>query len=72
MEEVERTEHTTPRIYDNDWRVGTGYHAFVPYYMISTWHAADVSAASAAAGTSSSQNTTFSSGFSGAGGSSGW
>ncbi len=72
MDEVERTEHATPAIYDTDWRVGTGYNAFVPYYMISTWHAADVSAASAASGTSASQNTTFSSGFSGAGGSPGW
>lgn len=65
------TERTTPAIYDNDWRVGTGYHAFVPYYMISTWHAADVSAA-AASSSAGSSNTSFSSGFSGAGGSSGW
>ena len=71
MEEVERTEHSTPAIYDNDWRVGTGYNSFVPFYMISTWHAADVSAASAASSAGSS-NTSFSSGFSGAGGSSGW
>ncbi len=73
MEEVERTEHATPKIYDNDWRVGTGYNAFVPYYMISTWHAADVSAASAASSSSGySSSSNFSSGFSGAGGGSSW
>lgn len=72
MEKVKRTEHTTPTIYDNDWRVGTGYHSFVPFYMISTWHAADVSAASAASSSSGSSSSTFSSGFSGAGGGSSW
>ncbi|WP_080791827.1 DUF5129 domain-containing protein [Corynebacterium pacaense] len=73
LEKVEHsTDRSTPTIYDADWRVGTGYNAFVPYYMISTWHAADVQSAAASAGTSSTQNTTFSSGFSGAGGSSSW
>lgn len=74
LEQIERTtDRAAPAIYDTTWQVGTGYNAFVPYYMISTWHAADISAASAAsAGTSSTQNTSFSSGFSGAGGSSSW
>ena len=71
MKQVKRTEHATPTIYDNDWRVGTGYNSFVPFYMISTWHAADVSAASAAS-SSGSSSSTFSSGFSGAGGGSSW
>ncbi|ALC06938.1 hypothetical protein CDES_12970 [Corynebacterium deserti GIMN1.010] len=73
LDEVKQTtDRTTPAIYDDNWRVGTGYNAFVPYYMISTWHAADVSAASAASSSSGSANTSFSSGFSGAGGGSSW
>lgn len=73
LEAVEQTtDRTTPAIYDDNWRVGTGYNSWVPYYMISTWHAADVSAASSASSSSGSSNTTFSSGFSGAGGSSSW
>lgn len=73
LEAVEQTTNrTAPAIYEDNWRVGTGYNAWVPYYMISTWHAADVSAASSAASSSTSSNTTFSSGFSGAGGSSSW
>lgn len=71
MKDVEETtERTAPTIYDSNWRPGTGYNAFVPYYMISTWHAADVSAAQAAS--SSSANTSFSSGFSGGGASGSW
>lgn len=69
-ETKQTTDRTAPAIYDDNWRVGTGYNAFVPYYMISTWHAADVSAASSAS--SGSANTSFSSGFSGAGGGSSW
>lgn len=72
LEQVaQTTDRTPPAIYDNDWRVGTGYNSWVPFYMVSTWHQADVSAASAAS-SSGSANTTFSSGFSGAGGSSSW
>lgn len=71
LEQVKQTtERNAPAIYDDNWRVGTGYNSWVPYYMISSWHAADVSAASSAA--SSSASTTFSSGFSGAGGGSSW
>ncbi|MFP7366674.1 DUF5129 domain-containing protein [Corynebacterium callunae] len=72
LKDVKRTtDRTAPAIYDDNWRVGTGYNSFVPYYMISTWHAADVSAASSAS-SSGSANTSFSSGFSGAGGGSSW
>lgn len=66
----ETTDRTAPTIYDSDWRPGTGYNSFVPFYMISTWHAADVSAAQTAS--SSSANTSFSSGFSGGGASGSW
>lgn len=69
----ETTEREAPTLYDDNWRVGTGYNSFVPFYMISTWHAADVSAAqSAASASSSSVNTSFSSGFSGGGASGSW
>ena len=57
-----------PRIYDRDWRPGYGYHDFVPFWVMSSWHATNLQAQQAAQ--SSSTNTSFSSGFSGAGGSS--
>lgn len=56
-----------PRIYDNDWQVGSGYHGFVPYYVASTWHAQDVAAASSSTDTGYSDSS-----FSGGGGSSSW
>jgi len=60
-----------PRLYDRDWRVGYGYQGFVPYYVVSSWHAHDVQAAQAAA--SSATNTSYSNAsFSGGGGSSGY
>ncbi|KAA0918112.1 DUF5129 domain-containing protein [Dietzia sp. ANT_WB102] len=59
-----------PRLYDRDWRAGYGYNGFVPYYVVSSWHAHDVQAAQAA---SSSTNTGYSNAsFSGGGGSSGY
>lgn len=62
-------ERRAPRIYDSDWRVGHGYGGFVPFYMVSSWHAHDVQAAQSAS--SSGTNTGYSSAsFSGGGGSS--
>lgn len=58
-----------PRLYDRDWRAGYGYNGFVPYYVVSSWHAHDVQAAQSA----SSTNTGYSNAsFSGGGGSSGY
>jgi uncharacterized membrane protein YgcG len=58
-----------PRLYDRDWRAGYGYNGFVPFYVVSSWHAQDVQAAAAA----SSTNTSYSNAsFSGGGGSSGY
>ncbi|MBB1058146.1 DUF5129 domain-containing protein, partial [Dietzia sp. B19] len=58
-----------PRLYDRDWRAGYGYNGFVPFYVVSSWHAHDVQAAQAA----SSTNTSYSNAsFSGGGGSSGY
>ena len=60
-----------PRLYDRDWRVGYGYQGFVPYYVVSSWHAHDVQAAQSAA--SSATNSSYSNAsFSGGGGSSGY
>ncbi|AWH94398.1 DUF5129 domain-containing protein [Dietzia psychralcaliphila] len=59
-----------PRLYDRDWRAGYGYNGFVPFYVVSSWHAHDVQAAEAA---SSATNTSYSNAsFSGGGGSSGY
>ena len=57
-----------PRIYDSDYRVGHGFAGWVPFIYMSSWHQADVQAAQSAS--SSGTNTSFSSGFSGGGGSS--
>jgi uncharacterized membrane protein YgcG len=57
-----------PRIWDADYRVGSGYRGWTPYRTVSGWHAADVQRFAS----SSSTNTSFSSGFSGGGGSSRW
>ncbi|WP_264887555.1 DUF5129 domain-containing protein [Dietzia sp. NCCP-2495] len=60
-----------PRLYDRDWRAGYGYQGFVPYYVVSSWHAHDVQAAQSAA--SSATNSSYSNAsFSGGGGSSGY
>lgn len=64
-----KTERTVPRLYESDYRVGTGVNNYVPFFMLSSWHSSDVAAHEAA---QTSTNTSFSSGFSGGGGSSGW
>lgn len=67
LEEDTEDRHA-PRIYDRDYRVGHGYAGWVPFAFMSSWHQADVQAAQSAS--SSGTNTSFSSGFSGGGGSS--
>lgn len=73
---VEAEEARRPGLGDRDWRVGTGYSGYVPFALMYQSHADAVSAANAASngsgssGSSTPVNTTFSSGFSGGGGSS--
>lgn len=67
LDESENTALTAPGITSPDYRAGYGYNNFVPFWALSTWHSTN-SAAQSAGG--SSANTGFSSGFSGAGGSS--
>ena len=67
LDESENTALTAPGITSPDYRAGYGYNNFVPFWALSTWHSTN-SAAQSAGG--SSTNTGFSSGFSGAGGSS--
>ena len=67
LDESENTALAAPGITSPDYRVGYGYNNFVPFWALSTWHSTN-SAAQSAGG--SSANTGFSSGFSGAGGSS--
>lgn len=73
------TERKTPCLYDSDWSPGTGYGSYIPFYMINSWHQSDLAKSSSGSGSSSwsgssftSANTSFSSGFSGGGGSRGW
>lgn len=68
LEMGEKDDRHAPRIYDSNYRVGHGYAGWVPFYYMSTWHQSDVQAAQSAS--SSGTNTSFSSGFSGGGGSS--
>lgn len=65
------TEHEAPRIYHSGWHPGIGYHNYVPFAMINSWHQADHQAAEATQANSSS-STSFSSGFAGGGGSRGF
>lgn len=67
LDESENTALVAPGITSPDYRVGYGYNNFVPFWALSTWHSTN-SAAQSSGG--SSANTGFSSGFSGAGGSS--
>ena len=67
LDESENTALTAPGITSPDYRAGYGYNNFVPFWALSTWHSTN-SAAQSSGG--SSTNTGFSSGFSGAGGSS--
>lgn len=72
MSEVKDTnELRTPALYDSDYRPGYGYMNFAPYWALSSWHSANVQAAESNSN-SGSVNSGFSSGFSGAGGSSGF
>ncbi|RNE49753.1 DUF5129 domain-containing protein [Corynebacterium alimapuense] len=63
------SELAAPAIYERNYRPGYGYHDFVPFWALSTWHMSNVQAHESAQAASST-NTSFSSGFSGAGGSS--
>lgn len=61
------TAPTAPAIYDANYRPGYGYADFVPFWALSSWHSTEVAAQEASV---SSVNSSYSSGFSGAGGSS--
>lgn len=65
----EATELRAPAIYEPDYRPGYGVYNFVPFWTMSAWHTSNAQA-QAQTGTSGAVNTSFSSGFSGAGGSS--
>lgn len=62
------TKPQAPAVYEQDYRPGYGYGDFVPFWALSTWHSEALATQQAAA--SSATDTTYSSGFSGAGGSS--
>jgi uncharacterized membrane protein len=68
LDESENTELAAPSITSPDYRVGYGYNNFVPFWALSSWHASNATAQSTSS--SGGANTGFSSGFSGAGGSS--
>lgn len=61
----ERHELERPRVYQENYY----YPSYVPYVVLADWHSTNVAAAQSAS-SSSGTNTSFSSGFSGAGGSS--
>lgn len=63
----ERPERT--RIYDSNFFAGSGYHGYVPFYVVSTWDS-DATTARDSSSSSGGVNSGFSSGFSGSGGSS--
>ena len=70
MSEVEDTnELHRPALYEASYRPGYGYMDFVPYWALSSWHSANVESAQSNS-SGNSVNSGFSSGFSGAGGSS--
>lgn len=58
-----------PGLTSADYRPGYGWNNFVPYWALSSWHASTLEAQSSSSN-SGGANTSFSSGFSGAGGSS--
>ena len=68
LDESQNTELVAPSITSPDYRVGYGYNNFVPFWALSSWHASNATAQSTSS--SGGANTSFSSGFSGAGGSS--
>lgn len=59
---------TTPRVYESGWAPGYGYHSYVSFSLMNSWHDDAIRAESS----SSSVDTSYSSGFSGGGGSSSW
>lgn len=65
----EATELRAPAIYEPDYRPGYGVYNFVPFWTMAAWHTSNAQV-QAQTGTSGAVNTSFSSGFSGAGGSS--
>ncbi|WP_313548642.1 DUF5129 domain-containing protein [Corynebacterium sp.] len=68
LDEDKNTDLVAPAITSPDYRVGYGYNNFVPFWALSTWHSNNAAAQSSDGG--GGANTGFSSGFSGAGGSS--
>ena len=68
LDEDKNTALVAPAITSPDYRVGYGYNNFVPFWALSTWHSNNAAAQSSDGG--GGANTGFSSGFSGAGGSS--
>ena len=68
VDEKKATALEAPAVYERDWRPGYGHHDFVPFWVLASWHTTNVQAQQAAS--SGATNTSFSSGFSGAGGSS--
>lgn len=68
LDEDKNTDLVAPAITSPDYRVGYGYNNFVPFWALSTWHSTNAAAQSSGSG--GGANTGFSSGFSGAGGSS--
>ena len=61
----DRHKLTTPTIYDKDY----WYPTYIPFVAMQSWHDTNVAAANSAASSSSGVNTSFSSGFTAAGGS---
>ncbi|HZK31732.1 MAG TPA: DUF5129 domain-containing protein, partial [Corynebacterium sp.] len=70
VDEKKATSLSAPTIYERDWRPGYGYHDFVPFWVMSSWHSSNLAAQQSAASSAGATHTSFSSGFSGAGGSS--
>lgn len=58
---------TAPAVYESNYRPGYGYADFVPFWVMQSWHTSAIAYQNSS---SSSANASFSSGFSGAGGSS--
>ena len=58
-----------PHLYDSGFYVGVGYNGFVPFSAVHSWDS-DATAANSSSSSSGGVNSSFSSGFSGSGGSS--
>lgn len=56
-------DRVAPRLWEAGWRAGSGYGGWLPFMTMHAWHQSD-----AAAAQSSGTSTSYSSGFSGAGG----